>query len=182
MAVSTLCSWARNIISHKAHHSTSFWISTCRVWTAQRHHGSSLLDTGTCRISTLPQGIATITCHLLFATLNQWNCSITWPFFSDALDCLIYCCSEDKLVAIPSEFFFDFFIFVIHRLSWSSEYSTLYCIFEVNKPEIQVDRLLCLLTLLANIQFWESSTVHCLYIWGFSQFPVSIDIQWCIYN
>ena len=46
MAVSTLCSWVQNIISHKAHHSTSFWINTCRVWIAQRRHGSSLLDTG----------------------------------------------------------------------------------------------------------------------------------------
>ena len=30
---------------------------------------------------------------------------------------------------------------------------------------------------LANSQFWESSTHHCLYNWGFSKIPVCIDVH-----
>ena len=32
---------------------------------------------------------------------------------------------------------------------------------KVDKPGIQADRFLCLATLLARNQFWESQTVHC---------------------
>ena len=48
---------------------------------------------------------------------------------------------------------------------------------EVDEPGIHADRLLRLLHLLANSQFWESSTVHCLYTLEFSQFRVGIGIQ-----
>ena len=33
--------------------------------------------------------------------------------------------------------------------------------FKVDKPGIQADRLLCLVKIVANSQFWESSSVHC---------------------
>ena len=32
--------------------------------------------------------------------------------------------------------------------------------FKVDKPRIQADRLLCLIKLLVNSEFWESSSVH----------------------
>ena len=35
------------------------------------------------------------------------------------------------------------------------------CIFKVNKPGIQADRILCLCKSLAHSPFWESQTVHC---------------------
>ena len=38
---------------------------------------------------------------------------------------------------------------------------TLPCIFKVDKPAIQVHRILCLCKLLVHSPFWESSTVHC---------------------
>ena len=40
-------------------------------------------------------------------------------------------------------------------------YLRLPCIFNINKPGIQGDRILCLCEFLAHGLFWESSTVHC---------------------
>ena len=48
--------------------------------------------------------------------------------------------------------------FSLHELSLKV---VLPCIFKVNKPGIQADRILCHCEILAYSPFWESQTVHC---------------------
>ena len=48
--------------------------------------------------------------------------------------------------------------FSLHELSLKV---VLPCIFKVNKPGIQADRIFCLSKILAYSPFWESQTVHC---------------------